>query len=247
MSEKIQKVLARLGVASRREIERWIKEGRIEVNQRVATIGDRITSKDKVSVDGRRLKLNVPQEVRIIIYHKPEGEVVTRDDPEGRKTVFESLPAIENSRWINVGRLDINTSGLLLFTNDGEVANQLMHPSSHIDREYAARVFGEMTTDKVKNLVRGVELEDGMARFEDVVASGGSGANRWFHVVIAQGKNRIVRRLFESQDCKVSRLMRVRFGTIVMPDGLIRGRWKEVSGKLKQDLLSSLGQDAEKK
>lgn len=246
MSEKIQKVLARLGIASRREIERWIKEGRIEVNQRVATIGDRITSKDKVSVDGRRVKLNVAQEVRIIMYHKPEGEVVTRDDPEGRKTVFESLPDIDHGRWINVGRLDINTSGLLLFTNDGEVANQLMHPSSHIDREYAVRVFGEMTTDKVKELVRGVQLEDGVARFEDVVASGGSGANRWFHVVIAQGKNRIVRRLFESQDCKVSRLMRVRFGAIVLPDGLVRGRWKEVSGQLKQDLLMKLDRGGEK-
>ena len=245
MSEKIQKVLARLGVASRREIERWIQDGRIEVNHKVAQIGDRITGADKVSVDGRRVKLNEAQDLRIIMYHKPEGEVVTRHDPEGRKTVFENLPDIQSGRWINVGRLDINTSGLLLFTNDGELANQLMHPSSHVDREYAVRVYGEMTSEKVKNLVNGVRLEDGMARFEDIVDSGGSGSNRWFHVVVAQGKNRIVRRLFESQECQVSRLMRVRFGMVCLPDNLFRGRWSELPLKLKHDLLSSLPKKGE--
>lgn len=239
MSEKIQKVLARLGIASRREIERWIAEGRIDVNGKVATIGDRISENDKIWVDGRRIKRSAPDETRILIYNKPEGQVVTRSDPDGRETVFEALPPLKNSRWINIGRLDINTSGLLLFTNDGDIAHQLMHPSSHIDREYAVRVFGEMTPEKVKKLAHGVRLEDGLARFEDIKASETKGANRWFHVVIAQGKNRIVRRLFESQDCKVSRLIRVRFGPVVLPDNLYGGRYTECSATLKDALLSA--------
>ncbi len=240
MTEKIQKVLANLGLASRREIERWVEQGRIEVNGKLATIGDRIDGNDKVTVDGRRVKLNVAQELRIIMYNKPEGEVVTREDPEGRTTVFERLPHCQHGRWINIGRLDINTSGLLLFTNSGEIANKLMHPKYHIEREYAVRVFGDITTDKIKNLVKGVQLEDGFARFEDIVDSGGRGSNRWFHVVIAHGRNRIVRRLWESQGLQVSRLSRVRFGNIFLKRELAQGRCKEVSGTLKNDLLELL-------
>ena len=240
MSERIQKVLANLGLGSRREIERWIQAGRVTVNGKSASLGDRISTQDKVFVDGARVKLGVEQEMRIIMYNKPEGEVVTRTDPEGRPTVFDALPPVKNARWINVGRLDINTSGLLLFTTDGELANKLMHPSSHLDREYAVRVFGDITTQKVKNLSRGVELEDGMARFEDIVDSGGRGSNRWFHVVVAQGRNRIVRRLWESQELQVSRLMRVRFGPVVLPDKLIQGKCSELKGHIKNKLMESV-------
>ena len=247
MSEKIQKVLARLGLGSRRKIELAIQEGRIQVNQKTAKIGDRITPHDAVKFDGKKVVISVEQAPRILLYHKPVGEVVTRDDPEGRNTVFSALPVIKNGRWVNIGRLDINTSGLLLLTNDGEIANRLMHPSSGIDREYAVRVFGDITSDIVKVLVKGVKLEDGWARFEDVVDSGGRGSNRWFHVVVAEGRNRIVRRLFESQDCQVSRLMRVRFGPIVLPDKLVAGRWKELSATMTDQLLRPLAQPDEKK
>ena len=243
MSERIQKVLARLGLGSRRKLEVAIQEGRIKVNNKVAKLGDRIAIGDKVTFDGKKVTLSSSgQELRIVMYHKPVGQVVTRHDPEGRETVFSALPEIKNGRWVNVGRLDINTSGLLLFTNDGDLANRLMHPSSGLDREYAVRVFGDITSDKVKRLVKGVKLDDGWARFEDVVDSGGQGANRWLHVVVAEGRNRIVRRLFESQDCQVSRLMRVRFGPIMLPDNLVTGRCKDLSVTMRDQLLRPLMQ-----
>jgi 23S rRNA pseudouridine2605 synthase len=244
--ERIQKVLARCGIASRREIERWIEAGRITVNGKAAQIGQSITVQDKVVVDGRRVKTGVEQPLKVLLYNKPEGEVVTRSDPDGRPTVFDSLPKLDHGRWINVGRLDINTTGLLLFTNDGDAAHRLMHPSLHREREYAVRVFGEVTPQIVKKLVTGVHLEDGLARFEDVVAAEQGRANRWFNVVIMQGRNRIVRRLWESQDLKISRLKRVRFGDILLPRNLRVGKWVEITGAMKDNLLNHTGKPQEK-
>jgi 23S rRNA pseudouridine2605 synthase len=230
-SEKIQKVLANAGVGSRRQIEEWIKEGRIAVNGRVATIGDRMTYRDVVTVDGREVKLakSKNQKTRVLLYHKPEGEMCTRSDPEGRPTIFDSLPIIRNSRWICVGRLDFNTSGLLLITNDGELANNLMHPSSEIEREYAVRIRGDVTPEHISKLKRGMKLEDGHAQFEQVVDAGGTGANHWYHVTVKEGRNRLVRRLWEALDLSVSRLIRIRFGNVYLPAGLKRGQHIELT------------------
>lgn len=175
----------------------------------------------------------------MLIYNKPEGEACTRSDPQGHQTVFESLPPIEGGRWINVGRLDINTSGLLLFTNNGGLANQLMHPSANIEREYAVRVLGQITPAMVKHLVDGVMLDNGKARFEDIVDAGGEGANHWFYVLVMSGRNRMVRRLWESQGCKVSRLIRVRFGPIFLPKSLRHGDWLELAESDKVSLLEN--------
>ncbi|ABS78454.1 23S rRNA pseudouridylate synthase B [Coxiella burnetii] len=228
MKERIQKVLARSGYGSRREIEKMIAEGRIKVNQRLAQLGDRITEQDLVYIDGQLSSLSAPEQVRVLLYHKPEGEICTRKDPEGRTTVFETLPRLKDGRWVIIGRLDINTSGLLLFTNEGELANRLMHPSAQVEREYAVRVLGAVDADMTQKLAHGVGLEDGKARFEDIVDVGGDGKNRWFHVVVVEGRHRFVRRLWESQGVKVSRLIRVRFGPIVLSKSLRRGAWKEL-------------------
>ncbi len=238
MSEKIQKVLANAGVGSRRQIEGWISEGRITVNGRVATIGDRMTYTDNVCVDGREVKLmrSKTQKTRVLLYHKPEGEMCTRNDPEGRPTIFESLPIIRNSRWICVGRLDFNTSGLLLITNDGDLAHKLMHPSSCIEREYAVRIRGDVSLEHLAKLQDGVELEDGLAHFEQISDGGGSGSNHWFHVVVKEGRNRLVRRLWESLGYTVSRLIRVRFGNVYLPSGLKRGKHIELT----EDEISAL-------
>ena len=239
-SEKIQKVLANAGVGSRRQIEGWIEQGRISLNGRVATIGDRMTYHDKVSVDGREIKLvkSQNQNSRVLLYHKPEGEICTRNDPEGRRTIFESLPIIRNSRWICVGRLDLNTSGLLLITNDGALANQLMHPSFEIEREYAVRVRGDVMGDHLEELQNGVELEDGVAHFDQIVDAGGSGANHWYHVVVREGRNRLVRRMWEALGFEVSRLIRIRFGPVYLPSGLKQGRHIELT----DEEISSLAQ-----
>jgi 23S rRNA pseudouridine2605 synthase len=229
MSERIQKCLARLGYGSRRGIEEWIKEGRLQVNGKTVRLGDHMELTDAVKLDGNELHLQ--QEViqtRVLMYHKPAGEICTASDPEGRRSVFEALPRLDVGRWVGVGRLDINTSGLLLFTNDGALANKLMHPSGHMPREYAVRVLGNVTQETLKLLTRGVMLEDGHARFEEIVESGGAGANSWFHVVIMQGRNRIVRRLWESQDLRVSRLQRVRFGPVMLPRSLRPGNSMEL-------------------
>lgn len=229
-SEKLQKVLARTGLASRRKIEEWIQEGRIKVNKSIAKIGCRITEKDKVFVDGRRIEFAVSTEAtRLIIYHKPVGEICTRSDPEGRPTVFSHLPKLHQGRWISIGRLDFNTSGLMLFTNDGELASRLMHPSSGLAREYAVRVFGKVTQDILERLVKGVKLEDGTARFEEIVDSGGEGLNHWYHVVVMEGRHRLVRRLWESQGLRVSRLKRVRFGPVFLEAKLKQGHWTELN------------------
>ena len=234
MNEKLQKVLARAGHRSRRELEALIKAGRVSVNGVVAKLGERLEDENAVvRIDGHIVSAKAQEEVvcRVLAYYKPEGELCTRHDPEGRRTVFDRLPKIRGSRWISVGRLDANTSGLLLFTTDGELANRLMHPSRQVEREYLVRVFGEVNEQKVKNLVRGVELEDGMARFEDVVYAGGDGMNHTFYVAINEGRNREVRRLWESQDTTVSRLKRVRYGDIYLDKKLPRGGWMELDLK----------------
>ena len=239
--EKLQKVLARMGLGSRREIEGWIGAGRVTVNGEPAQLGCRVDSLDQIMVDGRPLKRDLNTEVvrRVLIYNKPEGEVCTRDDPEGRPTVFEQLPRLKQGRWINVGRLDINTSGLLLFTTDGELANRLMHPSSQMDREYAVRVMGEVDEEMIERLQAGVMLDDGPAKFTDVVSSGGEGINRWFHVCLMEGRNREVRRLWESQGVRVNRLKRVRFGPVFLGPELPVGRWRE----MKQNELDVLSEE----
>ncbi|HDI3261865.1 TPA: 23S rRNA pseudouridine(2605) synthase RluB [Vibrio cholerae] len=234
MSEKLQKVLARAGHGSRRELEALIRAGRVSVNGKVAVLGERLEDDNAVvRIDGHVVSVKAQEEVicRVLAYYKPEGELCTRHDPEGRRTVFDRLPKIRGSRWISVGRLDANTSGLLLFTTDGELANRLMHPSRQVEREYLVRVFGDVTEEKVRNLVRGVQLEDGMARFEDVMYAGGEGINHTFYVVINEGRNREVRRLWESQGTTVSRLKRVRYGDIFLDKKLPRGGWMELDLK----------------
>ncbi|QJQ95093.1 MULTISPECIES: 23S rRNA pseudouridine(2605) synthase RluB [Halomonadaceae] len=242
-SEKLQKVLARAGLGSRREMETAIAGGRVKVNGKVATLGDRIETRDKVTFDDRPVTLRGAEESprRVIMYNKPEGELCTRKDPEGRRTVFERLPRLKGERWIAIGRLDINTSGLLLFTTDGELANRLMHPSTEIEREYAVRVMGEVTKAQVVAMVEGVMLEDGPARFTDVQEFGGEGINTWFHVVIMEGRNREVRRLWESQGLTVSRLKRVRYGNIFLDKRAKAGEWTELTQDEIDDLSTLAG------
>lgn len=228
--ERIQKVLARAGLGSRREIEKWIERGWVRINGRVATLGDRWKEGDRITVRGkliRERKLRIP--LRVLVYHKPVGEVVSRSDPEGRPTVFDRLPKLKKGRWIPVGRLDINTEGLLLLVTDGDLANALMHPSTEVEREYAVRVYGDANEKILKCLLKGVELEDGLAKFESIEFVGGEGRNRWFRVVVREGRNRLVRRLWESQGLKVSRLIRVRYGPIQLPPGLKRGKSCELT------------------
>lgn len=238
--EKLQKVLARKGLGSRREMERWIEQRRVTVNNKVATLGDRVIDGQQVRVDGALIDLTVGSQVRCILYHKPVGEVCSRKDPEGRRTVFDSLPVLKQGRWIVIGRLDFNTSGLLLFTTDGDLANALMHPSSRVEREYLVRVMGEVDDTILQRLRDGVELDDGPARFTDIQEGGGEGINRWFYVVLMEGRNREVRRLWESQGCTVSRLKRVRFGHVFIPSKLKQGQWMEL-GQKDVDVLYEMG------
>ncbi|MEH6516498.1 MAG: pseudouridine synthase [Halioglobus sp.] len=229
--EKLQKVLARSGTGSRREMERWIEEGRIAVNGQRAKLGDRVTAKDRIAVDGKSLDIAPGEKTRCILYHKPTGEVCTRSDPQGRRTVFQRLPKLKAGRWISIGRLDFNTSGLLLFTTDGELANSLMHPSSNIEREYMVRVMGNVTPEMMKHMLDGVMLDDGVARFTDIQDAGGEGINRWYYVVLMEGRNREVRRLWESQGLTVSRLKRVRYGEVFIPSKVKQGQWVELERK----------------
>ncbi len=233
MSERIQKVLANAGVASRREVERWIEQGRVKINGKLASVGDKVEGNERISVDGRKIHLTKTQHKkrRVIIYHKKEGEVCTRSDPEGRPTIFDNLPRLRGERWVAIGRLDLNTSGLLLLTNDGEFANQLMHPSSEVPREYAVRVRGTASEEQLKAMREGVLLEDGMARFNDIAHYGGENQNHWYHVVLLEGRNREVRRLWESQGLTVSRLKRVRYGTIVLTQKVRQGKTLELNEK----------------
>ena len=238
--EKLQKVLARAGYGSRREMEQWISAGRVSVNGNVATLGDRVTDTDRLLVDGHLVserRRTARKRTRVLMYHKPAGEICARRDPEGRRTVFESLPGIRDGRWVMVGRLDFNTSGLLLFTSDGELANRLMHPSAELEREYAVRILGEVDRGVINQLLEGVELEDGPARFTHIERAGGDGANQWFRVTLMEGRYREVRRLWESQNLRVSRLSRVRFGPLTLPRSLRAGHWME----LDRDALQLLG------
>jgi 23S rRNA pseudouridine2605 synthase len=245
--EKLQKVLARAGLGSRRAIEGWIRAGRVKVNGEPAEIGARIGDKDVVYLDGRRVRL--PQfrpPLRVLLYHKPAGEVCTRRDSEGRPTVFENLPRIRGERWVAVGRLDVSTSGLLLFTNDGEFANRLMHPSAGLEREYAVRVRGDVGAETLERLRRGVRLEDGMARFNSITPAGGEGSNQWFHVVIKEGRKREVRRLWASQGVDVSRLISVRYGNASLPRRLRAGRYLELENSDLDGLCALAGYERAK-
>jgi 23S rRNA pseudouridine2605 synthase len=232
-SEKVQKVLARAGKGSRRELEAMITEGRVSVDGKSAFLGDRITGTEQIRIDGHVVKLTAQDDdiCRVLVYNKPEGEMCTRKDPEGRPTVFDRLPPLDAGRWVAVGRLDINTSGMLLFTTDGELANRLMHPSQSVEREYAVRVFGEINEAMLQTLRTGVTLDDGPARFQKITYRGGEGRNHWFHVVLSEGRNREVRRLWESQEVQVSRLIRVRYGDMEMQRQLPLGGWRELGIK----------------
>jgi 23S rRNA pseudouridine2605 synthase len=249
MDEKLQKVLANLGYASRREIERWITAGRITVNGQLAGLGDRVTEHDEIMVDGRRVhrKTEAQQTTRVLILNKPADTVCTRDDPEGRPTVFNLLPHIYRGRWIAVGRLDINSSGLLLFTNNGELANRLMHPSYELEREYAVRVLGEVSPETIKMLETGVELDDGPAKFVTICDAGGQGANHWYHVTLKEGRNREVRRLWEAVGHKVSRLHRIRYGPVQLPRSVKPGRHEELDASTTDLLLGLVGLPGENK
>lgn len=230
--ERLQKVLAQAGIGSRREMEEWISAGRVSVNGAVATLGMRVTDGDKVQVDGRHVRLQLQAEQmlpRILLYHKQEGEIVSRDDPKERANVFDALPKLRGQKWIAIGRLDFNTSGLLIFTTSGELANRLMHPRFEVEREYAVRVQGQMTPDQMHQMIKeGVELEDGPVRFEQLSDEGGEGYNHWYRLVLKEGRNRVVRRTFEALGLPVSRLMRVRFGMINLPPRIKRGMMAEL-------------------
>jgi len=246
MSERIQKALAQAGHGSRRQVEAWVQEGRITVNGKVATLGAHITEDDKVMLDGKQLRLKFKHELplKVILYHKPEGEICTRNDPEKRATIYDNLPKLRGGRWVAVGRLDVNTSGMLLLTTSGELANKLMHPSSGMEREYAVRVLGEVDRDMIKNMREGVELEDGMAAFDTIRDAGGQGANHWYHVIIKEGRKREVRRLWESQGVTVSRLIRVRFGDITLPRGLSAGKFVDLDMASLNKLLRTVDMPA---
>lgn len=243
--ERLQKLLSRAGVGSRREVESWMEAGRITVNGKATEPGQKVTVDDRIELDGRKLDTRTAAETvrRVLIYNKPEGEVTTRRDPEGRPTVFDGLPKLKDHRWIAIGRLDINTTGLMLFTTDGELANRLMHPSHQIDREYAVRVFGEVDDAMLKRLIEGVLLDDGVAKFSDISPAGGKGINQWFHVTLFEGRNREVRRLWESQGVQVSRLKRVRYGPAFLPSRLSVGRWEEMEQKAVDGLSKAVGLD----
>lgn len=246
-SEKLHKMLAGAGLGSRRDMEELIESGAVSINDRSAAVADRVSPGDVVKVRGRIVNLvwgsSLP---RILLYHKPEGEIVSRDDPEGRPSVFTSLPRLKGQRWISVGRLDFNTEGLLIFTTSGELANRLSHPRYEVEREYAVRVLGELTKEQMDTLTSGVELEDGVAYVESIFQAGGEGANQWYQLVIKEGRNREVRRLFDALGLTVSRLIRVRFGPIAMPPKLKRGMQMELTDDQVMDVMKWCEMDVPK-
>jgi 23S rRNA pseudouridine2605 synthase len=246
-TEKLHKILAHAGYGSRRELERWIAAGRVRVNGERATVGMRVGPRDVIEVDGARIEQRAVerQPPRVLRYHKPVGELCSRRRESDRPTVFDNLPALKRGRWISVGRLDVNSGGLMLFTNDGGLAHRLMHPSGNLVREYAVRVRGEISAESLRKLRRGVRLEDGPAKFETIVDKGGQGANHWYHVTIREGRNREVRRLWASQGAQVSRLTRVRYGPIKLPRNLARGRWDELSKRQVAELMRALEPELE--
>lgn len=250
MSDKLQKLLAHAGHGSRREIEKWIDDGRITVNGKRAKLGDRASASDRILLDGKLVYLthrsNEP--IKALIYHKPEGEICTRKDPKGRPTVFENLPSIPNGRWVSVGRLDINTSGLLLFTNSGELANKLMHPSTGLEREYLVRIRGEASPATVEKLTKtGVDIDGKPARFESVLQAdmADEGTNHWYRVIIKEGRYREVRRMWDAVGHTVSRLKRIRYGTVKLTRDIKRGQHTKIAPKQLEKLVCSVGLDSE--
>lgn len=241
-THKLQKALAQAGLGSRRDMEQWIIAGRVTVNGTTARIGARVGARDEVKVDGRVLQAAAPSQLpQVLLYHKPEGEIVSIDDPAGRPTVFDKLPRLRGAKWMAVGRLDFNSCGLLVFTTSGEIANRMMHPSHELEREYAVRVLGKLTDEQIARLRSGIKLNDGVARLVSIAPEGGEGANRWYRIVLKEGRNRIVRRLFEALGLQVSRLMRVRFGPVGLPSRLRRGQFQELAPDETRQLLTSLG------
>ncbi len=239
--QRIQKLLSNQGVGSRRQIDNLLSEGRIQVNGKTAKPGDQINGREKIAIDGKPVRIQRHlSKPKLLMYHKPVGRVSTRSDPEGRPTVFNQLPKLQHGRWIGIGRLDINTSGLLLFTTDGGLANRLMHPSFELEREYAVRVRGEVTPEKIQQLTKGIELEDGMARFDQVIDGGGQGTNHWYHVILHEGRNREVRRLWEAVDTEVSRLVRVRYHQFNLPKWLKPGKSRFFEDEVVKKLFMSL-------
>lgn len=243
MSERLHKVLAAAGLGSRREMEDWIRAGRVVVNGQVATVGQTVGPRDRVIVNGKpvRLHLDIQRLPRVLLYNKPEGEIVSYSDPQGRPTVFANLPRMRTAKWLAIGRLDLNSGGLLLFTTSGELANRLMHPRYEVEREYAVRVMGLLTPEQARQLRQGVELDGTLAKFESIVDQGGEGANHWYHVVIKEGKNREVRRMFDSVGLMVSRLTRVRYGSLRLPPRLKRGHHLELERDDVEQLLKQVG------
>jgi 23S rRNA pseudouridine2605 synthase len=239
MNQRIQKVLAQAGFGSRREIESWITQGFIKINGEIAILGSQVTQDDKIQLKGKVITnpLKRTYKTRVLLYNKPEGIICTRNDPEKRKSVFDDLPKLRQGRWVMVGRLDINTQGLLVFTNNGELANKLMHPRYENEREYAVRILGSVDNSIIKSLLTGIELDFGTAKFNSVVYRGGEGANSWYHVTLSEGKNREVRKLWESQGVTVSRLIRVRFGVMNLPRYLRKGNYQELTSEQVNDLL----------
>jgi 23S rRNA pseudouridine2605 synthase len=239
--ERIQKVLARAGHGSRRQIEAWIQEGRLTINGKAAHLGDSLDAEDRVCLDDKPLRFELDIPPRVIAYHKPAGELCSRSDPEGRPIIYDNLPHLKQGRWVQIGRLDFNTSGLLLLTTDGELANRLMHPSAQIEREYAVRVLGEVEPEMLDNLRKGVLLEDGMASFARIKDAGGSGANHWYHVILKEGRKHEVKRLWASQGLTVSRLKRIRYGSIVLTARLAQQRWRELEDPEVMALMNQAG------
>jgi len=244
-TQKLQKILAQAGLGSRRDMEEMIKSGRVTVNGQVAELGARVSDDDVLRVDGKNVRIRAAGRMpRITLYHKPEGEIVSRDDPEGRASVFDRLPQMKTSKWIAIGRLDFNTSGLLIFTTSGELANHLMHPRFEVEREYAVRTLGKLTPEQMEQLTEGIELEDGTAHFDTISDQGGEGINHWYRVILREGRNREVRRMFEAVGLTVSRLMRVRFGMINLPSRLKRGQTLELEAAEVSKVLKWAGIEA---
>ena len=239
--ERLQKILSQAGFGSRRALEAWISKGLVRVNGAVAKLGDSAGPDDKIAVNDKLIRnpLDKNDAIRVLLYHKPIGEICSRSDPDHPQTVFDNIPPIKNGRWVMVGRLDINTSGLLIFTNSGELANHLMHPKFGLEREYAVRVHGEVTDAIIQKLRKGIQLDDGVAQFQKIVFQGGEGTNSWYHVVLTEGKNREVRRLWESQNIEVSRLIRIRYGKLELPRALSRGQFMELPAKEVESFVST--------